>query len=223
MEDSATSSLVEPSSAFPIAVTRRFLVIEDDPDVSDALRSFVELHRPALVASNLAEARDRFSQQDIGAVILDESLPDGSGLSWLEEVRTAGWNGPVLMLTGHLEREIANRAQTLRAHCVFKPADPANIAHFVEQVLRREADSEERIEKALQAFVAHHGVTPRETDTLRAACRGVSRAELHAVLGVSENTAKSLVRTLLKRAGAKNLDEVIERILRQVVDDVAAT
>lgn len=222
MQDSAISSLAVGTSGLPAPPTRRILIIEDDPDVAESLRQFVESHRATIVAASLAEARTQFQYHDVAAVILDENLPDGSGLSWLEEVRAEGWSGPALMLTGRFEREVANRAHTLNSQCVFKPADPENIGLFVEQVLRRESMPKDRIEQALQAFVAQHGVTPRETDALRAACEEVPRGELHVALGVSENTAKSLIRALLKRVRAKNLDEVKERVLRLVVDDAGA-
>jgi DNA-binding NarL/FixJ family response regulator len=212
-----------PSSPPDAAVSPhqgRFLLLEDDPSVARPLSRVVEMHRRAVVAATIADAKAMFGQEQFSAVILDENLPDGSGLSWLAELREQGWFGPVLMLTGKFARDVANRAQALDAQCVFKPAEPDNITLFIEHVVEREKAIAERLESAIKSLVDTHKCTRRETDALRAACSGVPRADLHKILGVTENTAKTQVRSLLKRVKEKSIDDVVQRVLRQVLADI---
>lgn len=196
-----------------------FLVLEDDPAVSEPLSQIVAMHGPVMVASTIAEAKRYFVDADFNAAILDENLPDGSGLDWLQELRTQGWTGPVLILTGSFRRAVANRAQSLDAQCAFKPTEPDNIARFVELVVARDRDPSRRLDMAITKLVEKHKITRRESAALRAACAGVPRSELHIVMGVGANTAKTQVHRLLKRVNEKALDELVQRVLRSVLEN----
>lgn len=195
------------------------LVLEDDPAVSEPLSQIVAMHGPVRVASSIAEAKRHFVDADFNAAILDENLPDGSGLDWLEELRAQGWAGPVLLLTGSFRRAVANRAQSLDAQCAFKPTEPDNVARFVELVMARDRDASRRLDIAITKLIEKHKLTRRESAALRAACEGVPRSELHLVLGVGVNTAKTQVHKLLKRVNEKGLDELVQRVLRSILEN----
>ncbi|WP_159619097.1 response regulator transcription factor [Ruania rhizosphaerae] len=78
----------------------RILLVEDDVDLSAAVRS--ALARDGLVvtaALDGVEAVDRISEFDFDVVILDRDLPRMSGDSVCREIRTSGQSVPVLMLT----------------------------------------------------------------------------------------------------------------------------
>lgn len=207
------------SSTKPDEQRGRILILEDDPAVSRFLVREVESKRPSAVAFTVAAAKALFDKEAFSAVISDENLPDGSGLAWLAELRGQGWFGPVLLLTGQFEKEVANRAQSLGAQCVFKPPQFGNVALFLESVTAREKTIAERLESVVQSLIKTHELTRREADTLRTACSGVRRTDLHTALGVSENTAKSHVRALLSRLNESKLDDVIQRVLRAVLTE----
>jgi len=80
----------------------KILVVEDD-------RMFAELIRRALreeghvvdMATNAAEGRTHAFVNDYDGILLDVSLPDGSGLQLARELRQEGRATPILILTGN--------------------------------------------------------------------------------------------------------------------------
>lgn len=92
----------------------RILVVEDD-------RRIVDLLRRALVAEGhvveeAADARDGFSfatSADYDALIVDWTLPSGSGLQLVRDLRREGLQTPILMLTAR--DTTADKVQGLNA------------------------------------------------------------------------------------------------------------
>lgn len=78
----------------------RILVIEDDEILRDAVEAGLSLAGFTVDAvDSLEDARSAAANWTYDAVILDLTLPDGSGLDLLGEWRTAGSSTPVLLLT----------------------------------------------------------------------------------------------------------------------------
>lgn len=77
------------------------LVLDDDPDISTIISQLAEDagHR-ALTASTIAEGLDRLSRTPIDLVFLDVSLPDGSGIDVLPEIRKIPSRPDVIIITG---------------------------------------------------------------------------------------------------------------------------
>lgn len=79
----------------------RILLIDDDA-------TFVRFERHVLqeaglavdVASTLAEGRSQAFVNEYDAILLDLQLPDGNGIALIRELRLAGRDVPILMLTG---------------------------------------------------------------------------------------------------------------------------
>lgn len=79
----------------------RILVVEDDPELADAL---VELLEDELYAVDLAREGESASEQmhvnEYDLVVLDWTIPAPTGIELLREWRNQGEETPVLMLTG---------------------------------------------------------------------------------------------------------------------------
>lgn len=78
---------------------QRILVVEDQRNLQrSVLAALSEAGFDTVGASTIGEAAEQLST-NVSAVILDIMLPDGSGLDWLQDVRRAGKNVPVILLT----------------------------------------------------------------------------------------------------------------------------
>ena len=78
----------------------RVLVVEDDPDLSDILRTGLAEEGYAVDVSLVGEdGLWRATTVDYDAVVLDVMLPDMSGFELLRRMRRAGRTAPVLILT----------------------------------------------------------------------------------------------------------------------------
>ncbi|MCH9651202.1 MAG: sigma-54 dependent transcriptional regulator [Deltaproteobacteria bacterium] len=108
------------------------LIVDDDSLFRDSLAAFLERDGMQVEkAADLASARRKVDGR-IGVVILDQRLPDGDGLSLIQELRNAGLPARVLMVTAH--PDLSNAVDGLRLRIddyMSKPIEPEVIRHAV--------------------------------------------------------------------------------------------
>jgi DNA-binding response OmpR family regulator len=81
---------------------KTILLVEDNPKVMRNNKNLlISKGAKVLTASNLAKAREHLHTAQIDAAVLDITLPDGSGISLLKEIRSGEKTArlPVLLLT----------------------------------------------------------------------------------------------------------------------------
>ena len=87
-------------STFSPAPGADVLVVDDDPDVREALARALRLERlQVALAADGRDALDRLSERAFDAVILDVAMPHLDGLEVCRRLREAEDRTPVLMLT----------------------------------------------------------------------------------------------------------------------------
>jgi signal transduction histidine kinase len=88
------------------------LVEDNDADADLVIERLAAAGSTARVdrVSRLSEALTRIAAGDVGAVVLDLSLPDASGLSGLRRIRAAAPTVPVLVLTGLRDDRLCSQA-----------------------------------------------------------------------------------------------------------------
>lgn len=197
----------------------RVLVVENEPHLKGALLSAARTAGVfALGVGTLHAARDALGTQSFVGVILGASLPDGSGLDLLEELRSRQAQLNALVISSSLDTSAANRAHRLGAACVFTPDIAPNVRAFVRRTVGSRADATSRTIAAAGEVAVTYGFTAREREIAELAALGVSRGCLATELGVSENTLK----TLIRRALAKCSEKSLEGLARLVLDEVVA-
>jgi len=94
----------------------KILVVDDEKDICDVVRSFLEKRGYAvLTASDKEEALRLFRMEAPAVMLLDIRLQDASGLDILKEVKEQDPQTRVLMLTGLKDEENIRRAKELGA------------------------------------------------------------------------------------------------------------
>ncbi len=77
------------------------LLVEDDEALAFEVKRAIEHEGHVVVAcANIADARLALKEKMFDLLVLDWGLPDGSGVDLLVELRQAGENAAILMLTG---------------------------------------------------------------------------------------------------------------------------
>jgi DNA-binding NtrC family response regulator len=77
------------------------LIVEDEPDTLASLADLLKQKRfQPLTASCLKEAREISAAERVDAILLDEYLPDGSGIDWVPELRLAFPSMAIIVITG---------------------------------------------------------------------------------------------------------------------------
>jgi len=141
----------------------RVLLVEDDPgdarlvDIllaeEDRSSSFEVTH-----AGRLDEALERLEQQAFDVILLDQSLPDSSGLETVDRTRTAAPGTPVVVLSGQDDEDVALQALQSGAqeYLIKGQGDGDLIARSIRYAIeRRRADealrqNEERFRSLVQ-------------------------------------------------------------------------
>ncbi|HEY2824593.1 MAG TPA: response regulator transcription factor [Gemmatimonadales bacterium] len=89
----------------------RILLVDDDPTIVLLARRLLEESGcVVVVADTLEAARARVLIDEFDGVVLDLELPDGNGVTLVQELRTAGRKTPILILTGTRRHETLVRA-----------------------------------------------------------------------------------------------------------------
>ena len=118
----AVKSDVDPDAAVGVAVVEapkgaaaapRLLHIEDDDDLSSVLQATLLGRAEIVVARSLEAARRLLREQTFSGVVLDPGLPDGDGLTLLDQIEGMGPHAPptvilsVTEMAGDIRRRVA--------------------------------------------------------------------------------------------------------------------
>lgn len=195
----------------------RLLIVEDDDPITRSLIRLLRTKFEIEVARTVAEVRalaagaSRFSGS-----ILDITLPDGSALEILGELRDRGLAGPVLVLSGHFERSYVAKAQLHGAEYLPKPLKADHLAVFAQRVGAFARNDEPRALRFIERFAHRHKLTSRETEIVALAVASVPRAEMLVRMGITQDTLKTQIRALLRKSRERNLAELTQRIRREM-------
>lgn len=115
-------------------VKHNVLIVDDDPDVRTALQIFLDLHGYASeTAENGWDGLNQLKHTKFDAVILDYMMPGLTGLSVLHHIQKNHPTIPVVMITGHVDNEVATQALGQGAEaCLFKPFDCLELKQVLE-------------------------------------------------------------------------------------------
>jgi DNA-binding NtrC family response regulator len=145
----------------------RVLLVEDEPGIRQGLRSFLEAKGYAVdEADSGKDAAAAFAARPADAVILDNMLPDGSGIDLVARLKEQAPLLPVVMLTAHGSIELAVRAIKEGAdQFLTKPVDLSAVLVILERLLdNRRAERRQAAaglgQKARQAVDPFVGKSP---------------------------------------------------------------
>lgn len=208
----------------------RILLIEDNQQLGDAVREQMlsDGHATDFMLS-LSEARACLSTTEYDLILLDMMLPDGKGITLLQQIRQREDRTPVIILTA-LD-QISDRIAGLNAGAddyLVKPFDLAELSARVGAVARRYAgnpnptilignliiDLSNRVVKRQDRTV---DLTPREWALLEALLQRldatVSKSRLENCLydfgtEVESNTVEVHISRLRKKIGRETIQTI---------------
>lgn len=187
----------------------RILIADDHDLVRETLAAFLlaegfsEVRTVATLDAALEELRvsGRFD-----LVLLDYSMPGMNGFDGLARAKAAAAGGPVAIITGTAQRDLAEAALEAGA-AGFVPKTLASRAMVAAVNLMAAGDVFAPISLLMEEpemAEALATLTRRETDVLRGICEGKSNKEIARDLDLQEVTVKLHVKTLSRKLGAKN-------------------
>lgn len=198
------------------------LVVEDEPRTRARLTGIVQRqpgYRLWGEAGSLQAARVLLQRGVPEVLLLDLGLPDGSGLSLLEDLRGRGSEVGVLVISvlGD-ERSVLHAIESGAAGYLLKDADDTAVIAAIEQMLAGGAPLSpsiavhllRRLQRPPRAPAAEDlGLSSREISLLRLIAKGLSYEEVGQVLGLKYNTITSYAKELYRKLQVHSRAEAV--------------
>jgi two-component system NarL family response regulator len=123
--------------------------------------------------------------------LMDVRMPDKSGIDALKEVIAADPKQRVVMLTTSDAEEDVFRAIDIGARgYVMKESPIETITAAINAAMAGEIFMSEEVRKIYETRKGAKSLSPRESEVLSAASKGLNNKEIGKLLGISENSVK---------------------------------
>ena len=197
----------------------RILIVDDHAVVRRGTMNIIADRFPACAfseAGTLHEARLVLENAAFDLVILDISLPDGSGLDFLELVHHARPGLPVIVLSMHHETEYAQRCMSLGARgYLSKNSAPEELEEAMTSVLDGGMFVSPSLLGTGERMDALDGLSRQEREVARRLGRGETMTQIAAALGVSVKTASTYRTRAMRKLGIATTSALIRYLLER--------
>ncbi len=188
-------------------------VIDDDASVRQSLKRLLRSANYQVEAfASAAAFLERERPAGTACIVLDVYMPAQNGMDLQVELSAAGYNLPIIFLTGHGDIPMAVRALKDGAvDFLTKPVDDTVLLKSVDQALARHKAfldtqrSAENIQRRLGTL------TPRECEVMRCVLSGARNKQIAAHLGIAEKTVKIHRGRVMEKMRASSLADLIHK------------
>ncbi len=209
--------------------TIRIVIADDHTIVREGIRSVLETAGDLDVvgeAATGAEALRLVEDLSPDVLVLDISMPEGSGLDVTRQLRTAGSAVPrVLILSVYDDTEfVVEAVRAGAAGYLRKDSSPSELRDAVRTVHRGEEYFSpavaSRLSSAIRDGSPRRAATPldvltsREREVLALVATGLTNKEVAARLGISHRTVESHREHLVKKLGVQSVAELTKLALK---------
>jgi DNA-binding NarL/FixJ family response regulator len=118
----------------------RILVVDDNPAVRHYLRSLLEQQSTWQVSDEArtgSEALQRVKKNPPDMILLDFQMPDLNGLDVARQIATQFPSIPILMVTIHMSKQLAEAAQQAGIRGACAKSDVGSIVEAVDALLHQ--------------------------------------------------------------------------------------
>ena len=213
------------------------LIVDDHPlfrqGVADAL-ALEEGFRVVGQAADGKHALELIRDLDPDIAVLDVNLPEMNGQQITHQVTQEKLRTRVLLLTGYddIEQAIHAAHAGAAAYCA-KDIQPQKLIGVIREVARgkfvvgenvftrRELDNwlENQMEGARRSYSEpgspFHPLSDREMEVLSCVVRGMSNKEIAGLLGISHQTVKNHVTSILRKFGVEDRTQAVVYALKR--------
>ncbi len=191
----------------------KVFVIDDDASVRRSLERLLRSADYQVESFPSAAAfLERERPVDTACIILDIYMPAQSGMELQAELTVAGYDIPIIFLTGHGDIPLAVRA--LKGGAVdflTKPVDDAVLLRSVDQAIACHRALLDTQSDAADIRKRLDSLTPRELEVMRCVLSGARNKQIAAHLEIAEKTVKIHRGRVMEKMGAASVADLIRQ------------
>ena len=130
----------------------RILLVEDDQNFGDVLRSYLEMHEyDVTLATDGVEGLENYNQGEFDLCILDVMMPKKDGFTLAKEIREQDTDMPIIFLTAKTMKDDVLKGFKIGADdYITKPFNSEELLYRIQAILKRaqqKADPREEIKE----------------------------------------------------------------------------
>jgi FixJ family two-component response regulator len=183
------------------------VVIDDDPDIREALRSLLQsVGLQGRAFASVPEFLKSGRPDGPTCLVLDVRLPGRSGLDFQRELSAANIDLPIIFITAHADVPMSVQAMKGGAlEFLTKPVRDQDLLDAIQLGLERDRARREG-ERALAALRERfETLTPREREVMTEVLKGRLNKQIAGDIGVSEVTVKAHRGQVMRKMKALSL------------------
>ena len=183
------------------------IVIDDDPDIREALRSLLQsVGLQGRAFASVPEFLNSGRPEGPTCLVLDVRLPGRSGLDFQRELLAANIDLPIIFITAHADVPMSVQAMKRGAlEFLTKPVRDQDLLDAIQLGLERDRARREG-EKAVAALRERfETLTSREREVMTEVLKGRLNKQIAGDIGVSEVTVKAHRGEVMRKMKASSL------------------
>lgn len=205
----------------------RVMAVDDHPLIRDGIaalladRSDMQL---VAEASTGVEAIEQFRLHLPDVTLMDLQMPEASGIDALIAIRAEFPSARVIVLTTYAGDALAQRALKAGAQAyVLKSEVRKDLPNTIRAVFSGAKRVAPDVASQLANYVGEDNLSDREVEVLRLVAHGNSNREIALSLNISEDTAKSHVRSIMAKLRANDRTHAVTLALGRGIIELPHT
>lgn len=186
-------------------------VVDDDPSIRRSLENLLRsVGHDVRLFSSAQEFMQAARPDAPGCLVLDVRLPGMSGLTFQQELTTAGVALPVIFITGHGDVPMTVRAMKAGAVDFFtKPFDDQALLDAIHAAIERDRARRHDAASVAALEARYDELTEREKQVMTFVVAGRVNKQIAAELGLSVVTVKVHRGQVMHKMQAKSVAELV--------------
>ena len=186
----------------------RILAVDDHPVLREGIAALIARQPDMSLVGEAASAQEgirQFRSVRPDVTLMDIQMPEGSGINAIVNIRSEFPAAKIIVLTTYSGDVLANRALKAGA-CgyLLKGAVRKELIETIRQVHSGARRIDPDVAVALASHLNDGGLSVREAEVLTLVASGKSNKVIAGNLGLSEETIKGYLKSILVKLGAND-------------------